>query len=54
MDTGRGLESPLETRSVASKKHLRIYADGKVVEGGGGGPFGTVITKGNEIIAETR
>jgi len=41
MDTGRGLESPLETRSVASKKHLRIYADGKVVEGGGGGPFGT-------------
>ena len=29
---------------VASKKHLRIYVDGKVVEGGGGGgggPFGT-------------
>ena len=26
---------------VASKKHLRIYVDGKVVEGGGGGPFGS-------------
>ncbi|MBP95110.1 hypothetical protein CMK18_04100 [Candidatus Poribacteria bacterium] len=26
---------------VASKKHLRVYVDGEVTEGGGGGPFGS-------------